>query len=151
MLTTSVSIVAMKDDGSHKDVFISYGRGTVQGIEELKVHLEKAGYSVWLDSTDIARGSDWHSVIGTALTNCRALVAVISSKYTSSQHCKNELFMANSCGKAILPVLLESSVDDPGVLYAISSVNWIQTGDKFNPQTVAHQLVKGLKTLDITP
>ena len=38
---------------------MSYGRGTVDGLEELKSHLESAGYTVWLDRLDMSGGSDW--------------------------------------------------------------------------------------------
>ena len=128
---------------SGKDVFMSYGRGTVDGLEELKSHLESAGYTVWLDRLDMSGGSDWHTVIGGALINCRCLVALISTKYTTSQHCRNELFMANSLGKALIPVLLET-VEDPGIQFAIASLNWILATDEFKPKTIAEQLVQGL-------
>lgn len=146
------SVQATKGEGSSKDIFISYGHDTLprRHIEKLKQSLEKAGYSVWLDKVDITGGKDWHSVIGAAVKECKALVAIIDSKYTSSQHCKNELFMANAIGKAILPVMLESSVDDPGVQLAISSVNWINAVGAFKPETVAQQIVLGLKALGIT-
>ncbi len=133
-----------------KDVFISYGRGTVVGLEELKSHLESAGYTVWLDCLDMSGGSDWHTVIGEAVRNCRCLVALISTKYTTSKHCKNELFMANSLGKALIPVVLET-VEDPGVQFAISSLNWILATDGFRPKTIAQQLIQGLQTLGISP
>lgn len=134
-----------------KDIFISYGRGSVSGMQmhELKQELENVGYSVWVDTNDISTGEDWHSIIGAAITDSQALVPLITAKYCKSQHCKKELFMASSLGKPILPVLLESSVDDPGVRYAISSVNWIQSTEGFKPKTVAKQLIKGLRSLNI--
>ncbi len=134
-----------------KDIFISYGRGTVCGVGELKSNLEKAGYSVWLDEQEIVGGSDWHTMIGEAVQSCRALLALITEKYLSSVHCRNELYMANSCRKPLLPVLLEgSTVKDPGVQYAISSVNWIVATDGLSV-SVTQQILLSLYTLGIHP
>ena len=33
-------------------------------------------------------GSDWHAAIGTGLHHCKALIAVITKKYTLSRYCK---------------------------------------------------------------
>ncbi len=121
----------------------------MDGLEELKSHLESAGYTVWLDRLDMSGGSDWHTVIGGALINCRCLVALISTKYTTSQHCRNELFMANSLGKALIPVLLET-VEDPGIQFAIASLNWILATDEFkqllNNIIIVHVQGPGLQT-----
>ncbi len=83
------------------------------GVKELKSQLENAGYSVWLDQQDIAGGSDWHCVIGEAVKSCRALIALINSKYLSSVHCKNELYMANSCSKPLLRGLSSAGFSCP--------------------------------------
>ncbi len=121
------------------------------GVEELKSQLENAGYTVWLDQQDIPGGSDWHRVIGEAVKSCRALIALINSKYLSSVHCKNELYMANSCSKPLLPVLLEgNTIDDPGVQYAISSLNWIMAPQGLS-DSVNQNILHSLNTLGIQP
>lgn len=106
---------------------------------------------MWLDEQDIVGGTDWRCMIGEAVKSCRALIALITTKYLTSVHCKNELYMANSCSKPLLPVLLEgSTVDEPGVQYAISSINWILAPDGLSV-TVSHQILHSLQTLGIHP
>ena len=72
-----------------KDVFISYGReeGVREFVKRLKVGLEAGGVSVWLDVGDIPAGSDFHQEIGLAVQSCRALVAVLTKKYTQYNYC----------------------------------------------------------------
>jgi len=120
-------------------------------INKLKENLEAAGYSVWLDIADLHIGTDWYSVIGDAVIQCKALVAIIGSRFISSQHCKNEFYMACSLKKPILSVLLEEPVTDSGILLAVSGVNWIHAQDGFDPKLVCAQLLRGLETLNIQP
>ncbi len=140
-----------------KDVFVSYGRGiaTTLYVNRLKVDLQSAGYSVWLDTEDIPSGSEWHAEIGEGLRSCKALVAVITQKYVRSKYCKNELFMADSSHKAIFPVFLEEvdvSTEDAGVSYTISSINWIRVapGEEGYREGVA-RLLKGMMDKGIAP
>lgn len=138
-----------------KDIFISYSREprSTGHLKKLKESLEGLGYSVWLDETDIPGGSDWHSAIGTALKHCKAVVALITNRYLSSKYCRNELYMGESLHKCILPVLLEDVQDDfdPGVHFAIASVNWIKAVDNFDVEGVVAQLDEGLKNQGVLP
>ncbi len=140
-----------------KDVFISYGREgpTLVFVHGLKAGLERAGYSVWLDTEAIPSGSQWHAVIGEGLRQCKALVAVITHKYARSRFCKNELFMADSAHKDIFPVFLEDvdfSSEDAGVLYTISSINWIKVkSGRGGHREALEALIRGLRDKAIVP
>ena len=107
------------------DIFISYGReqNTTPLACQLKNDLERVGFKVWMDLTDISSGSDWHSAIGVGLRKCRALVVIITHKYIRSKYCRNELFMADSLQKDVFPIFLEEvtfdSPEDAGVQYVI--------------------------------
>ena len=71
-----------------KEIFLSYGRKEAEVVafaERLKGDLEKSGLSVWLDRSDIPAGSGWHGDVGTALANCKALIAVITKDYLASK------------------------------------------------------------------
>ena len=76
-----------------KGLFISYGRDplVMRFVQKMKEDLEKAGFSVWLDSSDIPAGSDWHGVIGAALSGCKAILPVLTNKYIGSRYCVNEV------------------------------------------------------------
>ena len=140
------------------DVFISYGREqrTTSLATNLKRDLEREGFKVWMDLTDISSGSDWHSAIGVGLRKCKALIAVITHKYIRSKYCKNELFMADSLQKDIFPVFLEEvkfdTPEDAGVQYAISSINWIMMAPgKLTYSEAFSQLLDGMIKKGIAP
>ena len=153
----TVNTNSNNDNGAvdSKDIFISYSRepGSTDHVKKLKESLEGLGYSVWLDLSDIPGGSDWHSIIGTALKHCKAVVSLITKRYFSSKYCKNELYMGESLQKCILPVLLEDVHDDfdPGVHFAIASVNWINAVEKYDMEDVVAQLDEGLKSHGVPP
>lgn len=113
-----------------KDIFLSYGRdeGVKEFVVKLKRGLEAAGFHVWLDTCDIPSGSEWPQVIGLALLECKALIAVVRKKYVSSQYCKGELYVACSNKKHIFPIIYEDgwkeSADGAGVNYMIAAYNW---------------------------
>ena len=113
-----------------KDVFVSYGRedGVREFVKRLKVGLEAGGVSVWLDVDDIPAGSDFHQEIALAVQSCRALVAVLTKKYTQSNYCTGELYFADSQRKVLLPVVYEDGWDEgkegAGVRLTVSAYNW---------------------------
>ncbi len=80
-------------DTQRKELFVSYGRepDVIQFVHRLKGDLENHGFSVWLDTHDIPAGSDWHGAIGTGLSRCKAILAIITSKYIGSRYCVNEV------------------------------------------------------------
>ena len=49
-----------------KEIFLSYEREKkiLPFVTRLKNDLEKRGFHVWLDLSDLSAGSDWHGVIG---------------------------------------------------------------------------------------
>ena len=149
--TSTLTDIPYEEGSSSKDIFLSYSRTeeSTQFATELKKALERTGYSVWMDTEDIHTGSDWHSAIGEALKTCKALVAIITESYLTSDYCKKELYMASSEKKLIIPVILgdtdfSSTSCDAGVLYATTSLNRIYFDDASDKKAFA-KLVEGLK------
>lgn len=138
-----------------KDIFLSYSHSPefAGQVQQLKEDLQSAGYSVWLDTQDIATGSDWHSAIGDGLFACRAFVALLSDRYIQSKYCRNELFMVDSMHKPIFPVFLQpvdlSSRAASGVQYAISSLNHVSLHADYR-QALA-SLLLGLQAAGVHP
>ena len=138
-----------------KDIFLSYSHSPefAAEVQQLKKDLQSAGYSVWLDTQDIATGSDWHSAIGDGLFDCRAFVALLSDRYIQSKYCRNELFMVDSMHKPIFPVFLQpvdlSSRAASGVQYAISSLNHVSLHTGY--QQALACLLQGLRAVGIHP
>ncbi len=153
---SGLSSLSLSDDDI--DIFISYGReqSTTPLACQLKSDLERVGFKVWMDVTDISSGSDWHSAIGVGLRKCRALIAIVTHKYIRSKYCRNELFMADSLQKDVFPIFLEEvtfdSPEDAGVQYAISSINWIMmTPGKLAYSEAFKQLLGGMIKKGVTP
>ena len=147
----------LSPDKEDCDVFISYGRdqNTTSLVIRLKRDLEREGFKVWLDITDISGGSHWHSAIGEGLRKCKALIAIVTQKYIHSKYCKNELFMADTLHKHIFPIFLEEvrfdSSDDAGVQYVIASINWIiMTPAKSTYSKAFSQLLHGMYKKGLT-
>ena len=113
-----------------KRIFLSYGREpeVVNFVKWLKDELESTGFGVWLDTEDIAAGSDWRAEIGKALKACSSLIAVITKKYVGSLFCKNELYVAHDKKKDVFPLIYDedwkTATGCDGVEYIISAMNW---------------------------
>ena len=121
-----------------KDLFVSYSReDTVKEFaQKLKRDLESAQLSVWLDIEDIPSGTEEPlatAIAFTALSNCKALIAILTRNYLSSGFCKSELYFACRNHKPIFPVVCEEGWDavvvseecSEGVKYMKAAYNWV--------------------------
>ena len=137
-----------------KDVFVSYGREdeVKKFVCKLKKDLESAQLSVWLDEEDIPAGTEWPRVIGIALSECKALIAVLTKKYVSSRFCKSELYVACTNQKPIFPLIREKGWDSvsvdkecEGVKYMIAASNWVSFLPTDDYGSAIQRLIAGLK------
>ena len=137
-----------------KDVFVSYGREdeVKKFVRKLKKDLESAQLSVWLDEEDIPAGTEWPRVIGIALSECKALIAVLTKKYVSSRFCKSELYVACTNQKPIFPLIREKGWDSvsvdkecEGVKYMIAASNWVSFLPTDDYGSAIQRLIAGLK------
>ena len=110
------------------NVFISYGREpeVVQFVTKLKHELEENRFSVF---AEVPPGSSWYGDAGTAIRNCRALIAIITKKYLTTPYCSSELYTADKEGKKLYFAFLEDidyGASDPAraVQYLVSKTNW---------------------------
>ena len=121
-----------------KDLFVSYSReDTVKEfVRKLKRDLERAQLSVWLDVEDIPAGTEEPVALAiafSALSNCKALIAILTKNYISSTFCKGELYFASCNQKPIFPVVREEGWDtavvstecSEGVKYMKATCNWV--------------------------
>ena len=101
----------------NKDLFVSYSReDTVKEfVRKLKKDLERAQLSVWLDVEDIPASIEEPVAVAitfTTLSNCKALIAILTKNYISSRFCKGELYFACCNRKPIFPVVREEGWDE---------------------------------------
>jgi hypothetical protein len=70
--------------------------------------LERAGYEVWFDRTDIQTGTRWDDEIVKGLNASEIFLVLLSNKSSASQNVKDEIGYAMDHNKLVLPILLEA-------------------------------------------
>ena len=109
-------------------IFISYSRKDINFVRRLAGDLEKAGYDVWWDLTDLRGGDDWVRVIPEAIKNSDKFIVVLSPNSAISDWVEKEYTQALSLHKKIIPIMLERS----SVPFALNTINYIDfTGDDY--------------------
>jgi hypothetical protein len=109
-------------------VFISYSRKDIAFVRRLAADLEKAGYDVWWDLTDLRGGDDWVRVIPAAIESSDKFIVVLSPNSAGSDWVEREYTQALSLHKKLIPIMLERS----RVPFALNTINYIDfTGEDY--------------------
>ena len=109
-------------------VFISYSRKDIGFARKLAGDLEKAGYEVWWDLTDLRGGDDWLRVIPAAIESSDQFIVVLSPNSAISDWVKKEYTQALSSRKKIIPIMLARS----SVPFALNTINYVDfTSDDY--------------------
>jgi hypothetical protein len=90
-------------------IFISYSRKDTDFARKLAGDLEKAGYDVWWDITDIQGGDTWVNSIPDAIETSQYMLVVLSPDSAASPWVQKEYTQALSLRKAIIPLMLEAT------------------------------------------
>src|SRR5271155_287606 len=131
-----------------KKVFISYVQEDGAVAYEIASGLESQGYSSWYYERDCPAGADYFEETHKAISDCEAMVIVISPRSLRSDQITREIVRAVESSKATFPLLLEVSHDDyahrrPGWHQAMAAAN----ATRIPPErvaTVVPSLVAGL-------
>src|SRR5919106_881532 len=109
-------------------IFISYSRKDIGFVRKLAGDLEKAGYEVWWDLTDLRGGDDWLRVIPAAIESSDSFIVILSPNSAISDWVKKEYTQALSLRKKIIPLMLERS----SVPFALNTINYVDfTSDDY--------------------
>jgi hypothetical protein len=136
-----------------KKVFISYVQEDGAVAYEIASGLESQGYSSWYYERDCPAGADYFEETHKAISDCEAMVIVISPRSLPSDQITREIVRAVESSKATFPLLLEVSHDDyahrrPGWHQAMAAAN----ATRIPPErvaTVVPSLVAGLSAKGI--
>ena len=104
-----------------QQIFISYSRKDMSFVRKLAGDLEKAGYDVWWDLTDLRGGDDWVRVIPAAIESSQHFIIVLSPNSIESEWVRKEYTQALSLRRKIIPIMLEAT----GVPFALNTINYI--------------------------
>jgi len=102
-------------------VFISYSRKDIAFANKLAGDLEKAGYDVWWDITDLRGGDDWVNTIPIAIADSRYIIVVLTPSSIESEWVRKEYTQALSLRKKIIPIMLASC----SVPFALNTINFV--------------------------
>ena len=73
----------------------------------MKSHLTAMAHTVWIDRDEITGGELWRAQIVEAIENCDTFILIISSSSVKSKYVLQELNIADSEGKRIIPAMIE--------------------------------------------
>ena len=88
-------------------LFISYSRKDIDFVRKLAGDLEKAGYDVWWDLSDLRGGDDWVNTIPAAIASSQYVIVVLTPDATESEWVRKEYTQALSLRRKIIPILLK--------------------------------------------
>ena len=84
-------------------VFISYSTKDQEFADRVNRTLKENGINTWIATEDIHGGDSFATEITNGIKNCEAFVFILSKNSDISPHCGNELSLAFSARKKILP------------------------------------------------
>jgi TIR domain-containing protein len=109
-------------------IFISYSRKDIGFVRKLAGDLEKAGYEVWWDLTDLRGGDDWPRVIPAAIESSQFVIVVLSPNSIISDWVEKEYMQALSSHKKIIPIMLTQAK----VPFPLNTINYVDfTGEDY--------------------
>lgn len=115
-------------------VFISYSRKDMDFARKLADDLEKAGFDVWWDISDLKGGDDWVRTIPSAIEASQYFIILLSPDSVASQWVEREYLHALNLRLKVIPLLIRPC----SVPFALANINYI---DFTGPDPVASPTV----------
>jgi formylglycine-generating enzyme required for sulfatase activity len=122
--------------------FISYSRQDEEFALKLARDLRQGGANIWMDQFDIEAGEDWDIAVEKALYTCGSFLLILSPASVESKDVRDELNVALTQKKRIIPVLHEAC-ERP---LRIHRMNYIDFTGEYR-----HGLARLLKALKVSP
>ena len=107
------------EKGKIAHVFISYKSEEKAQASAVRSILESEGFPVWMAPESIASGDTYPTAIGKAVVACSCVVLILSKASQNSRWVEDEITMARSKGKTIVPVLLDDQPLNPAFDFLI--------------------------------
>jgi hypothetical protein len=89
-------------------LFLSYRRANATTADALTTRLERDGYGVWIDRSDIGGGTKWRGEIEKGLNESVAMILLLSKSALESDEIYKEVARAVELGKSIIPLSVEA-------------------------------------------
>ena len=127
-------------------IFISYSRKDIDFARRLAGDLEKAGYDVWWDISDLRGGDDWVRDIPAAIEASDFFIVVLTPNSVVSEWVSKEYTEALILRKKIIPIMLRRT----SVPFALNTINYVDFTSDDYPVSL-RQLLDALEYSGETP
>ncbi|HBB31158.1 MAG TPA: type IV secretion protein Rhs [Cyanobacteria bacterium UBA8803] len=106
-------------------VFLSYADEDRETMEKIRNSLRRESITVWTNKTDIQTGEPFEEAINRGIEQADNLVFLLSPDSVKSTYCQQELDLALSLSKRIIPLLVRETDPNqvPSALRALQYIN----------------------------
>lgn len=128
------------------DVFISYATEDKITADAVCAWIEGHGVSCWIAPRDIRPGVVYGEAIIDAITSCRAMVVILSTRSNASSFVHGEVERATTKGIPVIPFVIEKVNLSKSMEFFISQRQWL---DAVSPPLEDHlsRLLEVIQTL----
>lgn len=110
-------------------VFISYSTADQAVADKVYNSLKSENINAWIATKDIHGGESFAEEITNAINECSVFIFILSKSSDDSPHCGNELSMAFSKRKKIIPFRIEEFILSKSNVYFLQQSQWINCLD----------------------
>ena len=126
-------------------LFVSYAREDQAVARRLCDALESRGRDLWVDWEGIPPSAEWLAEIEKGIRAADAFVFMLSPDSLTSDVCRQELDIALSLNKRLVPVVLRDAGDTP-IPPDLARLNWIFLRETDDFDTALEELIEALDT-----
>ncbi len=127
-------------------VFISYSTKDADMANLVHSYLEGNGINCWIASRNIEGGESFAVQIVDAINDCAVFVVIASAHSNDSGHVSNEISLAFSAKKKIIPIRLQDYVLSKSNMYFLQQAQWVNVFDNIN-ESLKHVLAAVRKVI----
>jgi hypothetical protein len=117
------------------DIFVSYSSEDKAVADAVVSALENSGLRCWVAPRDIKPSADWGDSITEAISACKMVLLIFSGHSNRSKHVRDEIYLAISEEKTILPFRIENLDPTGSMRLHLSSRHWL---DAYQPSWQTH-------------
>ena len=128
----------MTDVQLRPDAFICYSRRNLDFATRLREQLELRGRSTLIDLEGIPATAEWWEEIKQAIRQADNFVFVLTPDAVASPDCRREVDYALDCGKRIITVHAQQTIQD--VPEAIAKLQWVDGRDERDINSICTEL-----------
>lgn len=117
------------------DVFVSYTKDDKVVADSIVANLESNDIRCYYAPRDIKPGEDWGKAITDAIKGCKIFLLVFSGSSNKSRRVLDELNLAISTEKVVLPFRIENLEPSDAMMLHLTSRHWL---DAYSPSWEKH-------------